>query len=105
MIDLTQEQIDQIADRVLSIDQKVFDKIVKDAADVAAQVLVMKLQQVQKVHMEIYLTLKDAFEQNPELKGRHKELEAIMTRFENADPSLKVNDLLTMGIEELKRAN
>lgn len=74
-----------------------------EIAQMAAQLLVAQLQQVQKAHMEILGATKDFFDKHPELRGRHQELSEIITRLEKSNPGLTTQQLFDLAASEMTR--
>jgi len=76
-----------------------------EIAQMAAQILGAQLAQVQKAHVEIFVKTKEFFDAHPELKGRHQELGAIITKLELSNPKLPIDQLFSLAAEEMSRAN
>ena len=74
-----------------------------EIAQMAAQLLIAQLQQVQKAHMEILGATKDFFDKHPDMRGKHKELSEVITRLEKSSPGLSTQQLFDLASAEVMR--
>ena len=74
-----------------------------EIADMVLKMVMDRISMVQKVHMELFVAMKNLFDKYPQLKGRHKELGAIITKLEQANPNLKIEELLETAAQEMIR--
>jgi len=79
------------------------DKQMLQIADMAAELLMAKIDTVQNAHMELFAMTRDFFADNPDLRGKHKELGEIITKLEQSNPGLAPMQLFDMAAREVRR--